>query len=66
MGRKFEQYDIYWLEEPVPATILPATSVSRALDMRVVSGETHFTRYDCGRSSQSLPADLQPDRCAAA
>ena len=47
MGRKFEKYDIYWLEEPVPADDFAGYQrIAAALDMRVVGGETHFTRYD--------------------
>src|SRR5256714_11832236 len=47
MGRKFEDYDIYCLEEPVPADDFDGSQrIAAALDMRVVGGETHFTRYD--------------------
>jgi L-alanine-DL-glutamate epimerase-like enolase superfamily enzyme len=47
MGRKFEDYDIYWLEEPVLADDFAGyMRVAQALDLRVVGGETHFTRYD--------------------
>src|SRR5205085_5620755 len=47
MGRKFEPYDIYWLEEPVPADDFKGyMRVAEALSMRVVGGETHFTRFD--------------------
>lgn len=47
MGRKIEQYDIYWLEEPVPAHDFDGyLRIADALDMRIVGGETHFTRFD--------------------
>ena len=47
MGRKFDPYDIYWLEEPVPADDFKGyMRVAQALSMRVVGGETHFTRFD--------------------
>src|SRR5262249_59287186 len=47
MGRKFEEYDVYWLEEPVLADDFAGyRRVAQALDLRVVGGETHFTRYD--------------------
>jgi len=47
MGRKFEAYDIYWLEEPVPADDFAGYQrIAAALRLRVVGGETHFTRYD--------------------
>jgi L-alanine-DL-glutamate epimerase-like enolase superfamily enzyme len=63
MGRKFEKYDIYWLEEPVPADDFAGYArIAAALDMRVVGGETHFTRYDLRPFFQNpcLPI-LQPD-----
>ena len=47
MGRKFEEYDIYWLEEPVIADDFAGyMRIAQALDLRVVGGETHFTRFD--------------------
>ena len=63
MGRKFEQYGIYWLEEPVPADDFAGYQrIAAALDMRVVGGETHFTRYDLRPFfiNPCLPI-LQPD-----
>src|SRR5882762_7674932 len=63
MGRKFEKYNIYWLEEPVPADDFAGYQrISAALDMRVVGGETHFTRYDLRPFflNPCLPI-LQPD-----
>jgi L-alanine-DL-glutamate epimerase-like enolase superfamily enzyme len=47
MGRRLDQYDIYWLEEPVvPDDFDGYFRVARALETRVVGGESHFTRYD--------------------
>ena len=47
MGRKFEPYEIYWLEEPVsPEDFRGYFRIAEALDTRVVGGESHFTRYD--------------------
>ena len=63
MGRKFEKYNIYWLEEPVPADDFAGYQrIAAALDMRVVGGETHFTRYDLRPFflNPGLPI-LQPD-----
>jgi len=63
MGRKFEEYDVYWLEEPViPDDFAGYLRVAEALDMRVVGGETHFTRFDLRPFFESprLPI-LQPD-----
>jgi len=63
MGRKLEPYDIYWLEEPVPADDFKGyMRVARALSMRVVGGETHFTRFDLRPFFESpLIPVLQPD-----
>jgi len=63
MGRKFEKYNIYWLEEPVSADDFAGYQrIAAALDMRVVGGETHFTRYDLRPffTNPCLPI-LQPD-----
>ena len=63
MGRKFEEFDIYWLEEPVVADDYAGyLRVARALDMRVVGGETHFGRADLKPLLENpvLPI-LQPD-----
>src|SRR5439155_18911561 len=63
MGRKFEAYDIYWLEEPVPADDFKGyMRVAEALDLRIVGGETHFTRFDLRPFFENprLPI-LQPD-----
>jgi L-alanine-DL-glutamate epimerase-like enolase superfamily enzyme len=47
MGRKIEPYDVYWLEEPVPADDFKGyMRVAQALPIRIVGGETHFTRFD--------------------
>jgi L-alanine-DL-glutamate epimerase-like enolase superfamily enzyme len=46
-GRKIVDYDIYWLEEPVPADDFKGyMRVAETLPMRIVGGETHFTHYD--------------------
>src|SRR5690606_29255743 len=63
MGRRFEEYDVYWLEEPVKAEDFAGyLRVAEALDMRVVGGETHFTRFDLRPflENPKLPI-LQPD-----
>jgi L-alanine-DL-glutamate epimerase-like enolase superfamily enzyme len=63
MGRKMEPYDIYWLEEPVPADDYKGyMRVADALSMRVVGGETHFTRFDLRPFFETpLIPILQPD-----
>jgi L-alanine-DL-glutamate epimerase-like enolase superfamily enzyme len=63
MGRKFEAYDVYWLEEPVVADDFAGyMRIAEALDLRIVGGETHFTRFDLRPFLESprLPI-LQPD-----
>ena len=63
MGRKFEDYDVYWLEEPVPPHDFDGYKrIARALDLRIVGGETHFTRFDLMPFFEDpvLPI-LQPD-----
>ena len=47
VGRKLEEFDIFWLEEPVmPDDFTGYFRVADALDLRVVGGESHFTRFD--------------------
>jgi L-alanine-DL-glutamate epimerase-like enolase superfamily enzyme len=63
MGRKIEPYDIYWLEEPVPADDFKGyMRVAEALPIRIVGGETHFTRFDLRPffENPKIPI-LQPD-----
>ncbi len=63
MGRKFEDYDIYWLEEPVPAHDTDGYfRIARALDLRIVGGENHWGRHDLKPFLKDpvLPI-LQPD-----
>ena len=62
-GASSSEYDIYWLEEPVLADDFAGYQrIAAALDMRVVGGETHFTRYDLRPFfiNPCLPI-LQPD-----
>ncbi|HEX4409649.1 MAG TPA: mandelate racemase/muconate lactonizing enzyme family protein [Xanthobacteraceae bacterium] len=63
MGRKFQDYDVYWLEEPVvPDDFEGYLRIAEALDLRIVGGETHFTRFDLKPFFENprLPI-LQPD-----
>ena len=63
MGRKIEPYDVYWLEEPVPADDFKGyMRVAEALPIRIVGGETHFTRFDLRPffENPKIPI-LQPD-----
>ena len=63
MGRRLDEYGIYWLEEPVvPDDFDGYFQVARALRTRVVGGESHFTRYDLRPffERREVPI-LQPD-----
>jgi L-alanine-DL-glutamate epimerase-like enolase superfamily enzyme len=63
MGRRLQEYDIYWLEEPVvPDDFAGYFRIADALDMRIVGGESHFTRFDLKPffENPKLPI-LQPD-----
>jgi L-alanine-DL-glutamate epimerase-like enolase superfamily enzyme len=63
MGRKFQEFDIYWLEEPVlPDDYAGYLRCAEALDLRIVGGETHFGRADLKPFLENprLPI-LQPD-----
>ena len=62
-GRRFEDYDVYWLEEPVVCEDFAGyRRVADALKLRVVGGESHFTRFDLRPFFEhpGLPI-LQPD-----
>lgn len=63
MGKKIQEYGIYWLEEPVvPDDYEGYFRVANALDTRVVGGESHFTRYDLKPFFQNPVCPiLQPD-----
>ena len=63
MGRKFEAFGVYWLEEPVlPDDYAGYHRIARALDMRIVGGETHFGRHDLKPFlDEKLLPILQPD-----
>ena len=63
MGRRLQEYDIYWLEEPVvPDDFAGYFRIADALDTRIVGGESHFTRFDLKPffENPKLPI-LQPD-----
>ena len=62
MGRKFQDYDVYWLEPVPPDDFAGYFRIAEALDLRIVGGETHFTRFDLKPFFENprLPI-LQPD-----
>lgn len=62
-GRRIQEYDVYWLEEPVlPDDHAGYLRCAEALDMRIVGGETHFGRAGLKPFFENprLPI-LQPD-----
>ena len=62
-GRAFQEYDPYWIEEPVlPDDFAGYLRCAEALTTRVVGGETHFGRADLKPFLENpcLPI-LQPD-----
>ena len=63
IGRQLDQYNIYWLEEPVVAEDFAGYfRVADALKTRVVGGESHFTHHDLAPffETPKIPI-LQPD-----
>lgn len=67
LGRKVEQLDIGWFEEPVPPEDLAGyRAVKEAVAIPVAGGECEFTRYGFRDALTSRSIDiLQPDTCAA-
>ena len=63
-GHRIDEFDPYWLEEPVVAEdFVGYRRIAAALRTRVVGGESHFTRNDL-RPFLEAPASvpiLQPD-----
>ena len=63
LGRRLEQFDLTWFEEPLPAWDLDGLArVAAALDTPIASGETEYTRYGFRRMLELRSADiLMPD-----
>lgn len=63
VGLRLDEYEIFWLEEPVLAEDFEGYfRIADALMTRVVGGESHFTRYDLRPffDNPKIPI-LQPD-----
>ena len=66
VGRRLEEHDLYWLEEPLPYDDLAGCArVAAALDMRIATGETDYgsagmKRHLEARAADVLMPDLQP------
>ena len=67
LGRKVEDLDIGWFEEPVPPEdIAGHCKVRAALAIPVASGECEFTRFGFREMIASQAVDyIQPDTCSA-
>jgi L-alanine-DL-glutamate epimerase-like enolase superfamily enzyme len=63
LGRKLEDFNLVWFEEPVPAYDLEGSArVAEALDIPIASGETEYTRYGFRQMIEMKAADiLMPD-----
>jgi len=63
LGRRLEEYDLTWFEEPLPAYDLEGVArVAAALDTPIASGETEYTRYGFRDMLERKSADvLMPD-----
>jgi len=62
-GRRIEEFNLAWFEEPVAAYDLEGSAeVAAALDVPIASGETEYTRYGFRRMIELKSADvLMPD-----
>ena len=62
-ARAVEEFDIWWLEEPLsPEDIAGHAEIARTLEMPVATGEIHATRWDFRDIIEQRAADiLQPD-----
>jgi len=65
LGRRIAEYDIGWLEEPVPPEDLAGyCAVRRALDIPIAGGEAEFTRFGFRELLRRGAVDIvQPDLC---
>ncbi len=67
LGRRIEDADIGWFEEPVPPEDLDGhAAVKAALSIPIATGECEFTRIGFRSLLERRAADIiQPDLCAA-
>lgn len=65
LAKQMEEYDIYWLEEPVPPEDIEGSiEVRRNTNIRIASGECEFTRYGFRHLITRRAVDIiQPDVC---
>lgn len=62
-GRAFQELDVYWWEEPIPADDIDGyAALVRALDIPIATGENLYARTDFARFFQRDAVDIvQPD-----
>jgi len=67
LARQMEQYDVYWLEEPVPPEDIDGSiEVKNNTSIRIAGGECECTRYGFRQLITRRAVDiLQPDVCIA-
>lgn len=67
LGRRLQEFDIFWFEEPVPPEDLDGyLAVKAALPMFVAGGECEYTRYGFHRLLGAHAVDIvQPEICVA-
>ena len=59
LGRRLEEFDLTWFEEPLPAYDLEGVArVAAALDTPIASGETEYTRYGFRQMLELKSADV--------
>jgi D-galactarolactone cycloisomerase len=65
LGKRMEEYDIFWYEEPVPPEDLEGyKQVKAQLSIPIAGGEAEFTRYGHYRLLHERAVDIvQPDCC---
>lgn len=65
VARELEEFDIYWLEEPVPPENHSGyREIKEAIDIPVAAGEAAYARYDFEELIQNRTVDIiQPDVC---
>jgi len=67
LGRKLEELDVYWFEEPIsPEDLDGYVEVTRTLDISIAGGENQCTRFGFQPIITRRAMDIvQPDVCAA-
>ncbi|MCC7105668.1 MAG: mandelate racemase/muconate lactonizing enzyme family protein [Chloroflexi bacterium] len=63
MGKRLEEFNLFWLEEPLPYDNVPGfAQVAAALELPICTGETNFFKADFVKLIEARAADiLMPD-----